>query len=87
MFCSGWELLKDPIGDVTRAPLTLKDAFIFVVVVVVVETKLRRQQQTARKKKQLRKPQSVLFVLLYSRVGRFWVLRKVKLCVAPLGAK
>ena len=48
MFCSGWELLKDPIGDVTRAPLTLKDAIIFVVVVVVVETKLRRQQQTAR---------------------------------------
>ena len=22
-----------------------------------------------------------------SRVGRFWVLRKVKLCVVPLGAK
>ena len=24
---------------------------------------------------------------VYSRVGRFWVLRKVKLCVTPLGAK
>ena len=24
---------------------------------------------------------------LYSRADRFWVLRKVKLCVVPLGAK